>query len=58
MKILQGLMQETNTEAQELAIKKKELQREINLYRELLVKQRKEEERREKEVDNLIQAEV
>ncbi|XP_065910618.1 cilia- and flagella-associated protein 53-like [Dysidea avara] len=58
MKILEQLLQETDNEAMEQLQRKRELNKEMAIYREYLAKQKNEEEKREKELDALIQAEV
>lgn len=58
MKILQQLLQESDNEAMEHLQRKRELNKEMHIYREYLDKQKKEEEEREKELDALIQGEV
>ena len=58
MKFLQDLLQQTDNLAQMEADKRKQLREEMKMYKGYLEEQRKEEERREKELDSMVQAEV
>ena len=58
MKILQDLLAQTDDEKQKHAMKKRELNEEMQRYCSYLEEQKKEEERREKELDAMVQAEV
>lgn len=58
MKILQELLAQTDDEEEKLARRKKELNEEMQCYCSYLEEQKREEERREKELDAMVQAEV
>lgn len=58
MKILQELLAQTDDEKQKQAMRKKELNEEMQCYCSYLEEQKREEERREKELDAMVQAEV
>ena len=58
MKILQDLLAQTEDDKQKHAMRKKELNEEMQCYRSYLEEQKKEEEKREKELDAMVQAEV
>ena len=58
MKILQDLLAQTDDDKHKQAMRKKELNEEVQRYRSNLEEQKREEERREKELDAMVQAEV
>ncbi|XP_066458657.1 cilia- and flagella-associated protein 53 isoform X2 [Eleutherodactylus coqui] len=58
MKIMEQLMQGSQDGTQEKHLRKMELQREQQIYRQYLAKQLEEEKRQEKEMDMLIEAEL
>ena len=58
MKILEDLLEQTRNEAQCQLQRKKEMREEMLQYRKHLEAVRKEEERREKELDEILNSEV
>lgn len=58
MQILEKLLEDSRNEAMEVAQRKKELREEDQRYRAYLHQQMEEEKRLEKELDNMIEAEV
>ena len=58
MKILQDLLAQTDNDKHKQAMRKKELNEEMQCYRSYLEEQKREEEKREKELDTMVQAEV